>query len=281
MDAYGTNVSGAPGRIGPGGRTRAITTVPSGGNTSTSGGMFGPSTPATNAGGPGGMFGNSAGYAPSLNPADFASRTYDFSGIKKGAESLMNAPALNLQSYNPYQFTGYGQSSPEEINNVYRQAMSTATKPIQAQAAARMNGVSQGFGGNRFAGGAAQRTQALRNSMQTGSDITNVSGQIGSQLADRSLTQAETARANNFANQGRQAAENFQAAGYNSGIAKTMSDDVLSRANQFTQIGFQLPQLQMSMNQAGMQPYNDMYNQMMKMAGGTVPIGTNLQQGGK
>lgn len=255
-------VSAAPGRIGP-----------------TGAGMFGSSA---SSGTPRGMFGNSAAYAPSLNPADFASRTYDYSGIKKGAEELSRINPLNITTYNPYNFTEYGQSSPSEISNVYNQAYTAGAKPIQSQANARMQGLSQGFGANRFQGGQAQRTQGMRNSMQAGSDLTNLSSQISSQLADRSLTQSETARQNNFANQGRQAAENFQSAGYNANAAKTMSDQAMQKAGQLLNYGFQLPQLQMSMNQAGMQPYNTLYDQTMKMAGTTVPPGTNVQSvGGK
>jgi len=56
----------------------------------------------------------------------------------------------------------------------------------------------------------------------------------------------------------------------------------MQKAGQLLNYGFQLPQLQMSMNQAGMQPYNTLYDQTMKMAGTTIPPGTNVQSvGGK
>lgn len=250
-----------------------------------SSGMFGGSPSQSSNGG---MFGGGGGssFKPTINPGEWGGAQYDFSGINAGANKLMGTPDLNIEKYNPYQFSpvNYGRSSRGMFNDVYNQAYNTGAKPIMAQGAEAMRGLSQGFGANTI-GGAASKTLKMRGAQNTGNALQNLSGSISSDLAGRRLSQDETQRAAMFnaANerQKNQASENFGAAGFNAGAAEKMSQDAISRATTMLGAGTQLPQLQMALNQAGMSPFMDFMKQAKDMANNTIQPGTGFKGGGK
>ena len=235
-----------------------------------------------------GMFGGTGGstYSPTLNPGQWGQAQYDFSGIQQGARRLNDLPSLRIGNYNPFQFhTGeYGTTDPQMMGDIYSQAYNLGAKPIMAQGAEAMRQSAQGFGAGGI-GNAAQRTQQLRQSQATGSQLQNLGGTIGNNLANQRLQELQTARSAMFnanqANQMNQSNANFQAAGFNADAARSMSQDAVNRATAMMGYGFQLPQLQLSLNQAGMSPYMGLMDQAQKMALGTVQPGTNLQSSGK
>jgi hypothetical protein len=242
-----------------------------------------------------GMFGSYAGFKPSTNPIDFAQSSYDMSGIQQGSQ-MLGENRINIAQHNPYQYSqpmfdnigGYGRSSPGEIQGVYDQAMRTGLKPVMSQSKERMRQMGQGFGGGGVSSGARGQL-ALRNSQQTGADVQNLSGQISSQLADRSLGQAEKERDADYQTrntifnatrdqQKNQASENFQSAGFNADAATRMASDATTRAQSMLQYGMQLPQLQMALNKEGMAPFGQMMDYLMK--GSMTEVNPGEQYGG-
>lgn len=237
---------------------------------------------------PQGMFTGGGGsfYRPTINPGEWGQAQYDVSGIESGVNQLQRTPALSIQSYNPFQFNTnpYGRSSNRMIGNVYNQAYNVGAKPIISQGREQMRQLGQGFGAGSI-GSAANKTLQLRSAQNTGNQLQNLGGSIGSELAGRRLTQDETARAQTYAaaqqNQLNQSNANFQAAGFNADAAERMSKDSLNRAQMMMQYGFQLPQLQAELNKLGIQPWQQMLGSVQQGAYNTIQPGTSFQGGGK
>lgn len=87
----------------------------------------------------------------------------------------------------------YGTSSAGDVRNAYMTGFGAASSPIMSQGAERMRMLGQGFGGENMSGG-ARRALVLKNAQKTGEDLANLSGNLGSGIAQRMLGQQETAR---------------------------------------------------------------------------------------
>lgn len=219
--------------------------------------------------------------AANLDESGVTAPTYDISALKQGKDYL-NKTNYNPSGYNPYQFStpsfgsigNYGKTSPEELKKMYEASLSTATRPLLSQSAERMRSLSQGFEGGRMQGSAA-RELAMKNAMKTGSDIADIGSSIGSTMAERQLTQDETARQKEWedkntirntvfqaeqAKQTAQAAENFKAAGFSDTQAQTLAVMNMEKAKTMFDLGLKIPQLQSGLWQAEAGQSNKLYD---------------------
>ena len=204
---------------------------------------------------------------------------YDISNINAGL-GMMKGNNYKTKQYNPYQFStpglntlgSYGKTSDADMSNVYGKSLSMATRPLRAQGEERMRGMSQGFEGGRF-GGAANREMAMKSSMQTGSDISDVAGGIGTAMSERMLGQDETAREKEWSDKGSvrdslfaaeqnkqisQASENLKAAGFNDEQARYLAEFITSKAGMFINTGKDLAGMQRTGYQDQQTRYNDL-----------------------
>lgn len=203
---------------------------------------------------PAGMFQDPSNFRPNVR----GPQPYDISGLYRGMQELEDSPRYQPKAHSAFQF----QLPEKSFQNAYSQAFNTATRPVMAQGKERFRQLGQGFEGGRL-GGAAQAELALKNAMQTGSDLQDIGKGIGSSMAAARL---------NLENQMQrdQADENFRSAGFSDSQARYMGEDALNRARMFADIGATLPRIQGELTGIESGRYSGILNQLGSLFG---PIG--------
>lgn len=219
-----------------------------------------------------GMFQSGGPQTFTPTPPMFGPQAFDVSGISRGMEEFEKAPRYKPQGFQPFQYSvpQYGQTSPQEMQNIYEQGFGVAARPVMAQSKERMRQMSQGFEGGRFTG-AAQREAAMREGQEAGAGIQDIAAGLGSQLSHARLGEMQEARRAQFGaeldRQRQQAEEQYRAAGFTDEQARYLAQEGLQRAQSMMGWGFQLPQLQNQLSQSQLQGFSNILGQLGSLGG--------------
>lgn len=225
------------------------------------------------------MFQDPSNWTPNVH----GQQPYDLSGSYAGLNMLKNAPGYQKTNFSPYQFgqvsnVGKPKATDEGMyQNVFNQALNTASKPILAQGQESMRQLGQGFEGGRL-GGAANAELALKNSQNTGANIQNTATGIGSTIAQQRLGEQQNINQQEFLENQRQrdltmqqqqnqANENFRGAGFSDSQSQFMSNDLLSRAIALMSGGNSIASLQGQLTGMDRSSYNNLIGGLQGMFG--------------